>query len=352
MNKVYLTYDDVLLLPNYSEVSPSTTDTGTRLTKKIHLKIPLVASPMDTVCEKDMAYWLGKLGGYGIIHRNMTVSKQIEQLKWVLGKEIKAAAAVGVGPDFQGRVEALVKSGAEEICVDASHGHTRQVIAAVQLIKVQYPQVEIICGNTATYEGTKALFTAGAAAVRVGMGPGSICTTRIMSGMGVPQLSAVMDCVRAKKLFKNKFIIADGGIRTSGDIVKALAAGADSVMLGSLLAGADEAPGRKIRINRKWYKTYRGMGSIAAMKHGSAERYGQRKTAEKFVPEGVEGLVEYKEKLSELVYQLIGGLRAGMAYLGAKNLKELKQKAKFIRISPAGMSESRPHSILPLDKFF
>jgi len=350
MRKVYLTYDDVLLLPNYSEVTPSKTDTGTELTKKIHLKIPILASPMDTVCEKEMALAIGQLGGYGIIHRNLTISKQVQQLKWVLYKGVKAAAAVGVGPDFQDRVKALVKIGAKEICIDSAHGYTRQVISAVQLIKVQFPAVEIICGNTGTYEATKALFAAGADAVKVGMGPGSICTTRIMSGMGVPQLSAVMDCVKAKKIFKNKFIIADGGIRTSGDIVKALAAGADSVMLGSLLAGMDEAPGKKVRLGNKWYKVYRGMGSVAAMKHGSAERYGQVKTAKKLVPEGVEGLMEYSGKLAELVYQLIGGLRAGMAYLGAKNLRELRRKAKFIRITPAGTAESKPHSVLLLDR--
>jgi len=348
--KVYLTYDDVLLLPNYSGVTPSKTDTGTELTKKIHLEIPVTASPMDTICEKEMAYELGKLGGYGIIHRNMTISKQVQQLKWVLDKGVKASAAVGVGADFKDRVKALVKIGAKEICIDSAHGYTQQVISAVQLIKAQYPAVEIICGNTATLEGTKALFAAGADAVKVGMGPGSICSTRVMSGMGVPQLSAIQDCVRTKKLFKNKFIIADGGIRVSGDMVKALAAGADSVMLGSLLAGTDEAPGKKIKLRNKWYKVYRGMGSVAAMKHGSAERYGQVKTAKKLVPEGVEGLMEYSGKLAELVYQLIGGLRAGMAYLGAKNLKELKQKAKFIRITAAGMAESKPHSVLLLDR--
>ncbi|MEK7622348.1 MAG: IMP dehydrogenase [Patescibacteria group bacterium] len=348
--KTYLTYDDVLLLPQYSEVTPTRTDLVGKLTEKIKLKLPVAASPMDTVCEKEMAVALGKLGGYGIIHRNLSIGKQAGQLKYVLKKGIKAGAAVGVGADFSERVKALVKIGAEEICLDSAHGHTKHVIEAIKWIKANYPVIEIIAGNTATYEGAKALFKAGASAVKVGMGPGSICTTRIMSGMGVPQLTAVMEGVRAGKEFKNKMIIADGGIKTSGDIVKALAAGADCVMLGSLLAGTDEAPGKIVAIRGKKYKTYRGMGSVGAMKFGSAERYGQEKTAKKLVAEGVEGLVEYKGKLEEVIFQLMGGLRSGMAYLGAKNLQELRQKAKFIRISPAGLAESKPHSLVLLDR--
>ncbi|KKU87328.1 MAG: IMG dehydrogenase/GMP reductase family protein [Candidatus Beckwithbacteria bacterium GW2011_GWC2_47_9] len=336
MTKLYLTYDDVLLLPNYSEVTPSRTD--------LEDKIPIIASPMDTVCEKEMALALGKLGGYGIIHRNLPIVKQADQIAWVLKQKVNCGAAVGVGPDFEERVKALINAGAKEICVDSAHGHTKHVIEAIRRIKTFHPGVEIIAGNVATYEGAKDLFNAGADVVKVGMGPGSICTTRIMSGMGVPQLTAVIDCVRAAKKYKKK-IIADGGIKTSGDIVKALAAGADSVMLGSLLAGTDEAPGKLVTIKGKKFKTYRGMGSSAAMKLGSASRYGQEKAAKKFVSEGVEGLVEYQGKLAEVVFQLIGGLRSGMAYLGAKNLRELKQKAKFIQISPAAWAESKPHSL-------
>lgn len=348
--KTYLTYDDVLLLPQYSEVTPTQTNLVSNLTKKISLKIPVVASPMDTVCEKEMALELGKLGGYAIIHRNLSIGKQAEQLKQVLRQGVRAGAAVGVGADFSERVKALVKAGAEEICIDSAHGHTKHVIEAIEWINKNYPLIEVIAGNTATYEGTKALFKAGAAAVKVGMGPGSICTTRIMSGMGVPQLTAVMEGVRAGKEFKNKMIIADGGIKTSGDIVKALAAGANCVMLGSLLAGTDEVPGKMVVIKGKKYKIYRGMGSLGAMKFGSAERYGQEKTAKKFVPEGVEGLVECKGSLESVLFQLMGGLRSGMAYLGAKNLQELRQKAEFIRISPAGLAESKPHSIVMLDR--
>lgn len=341
--RLLLTYDDVLLLPRLSAVTPSQTDTAGRLTEKIILKIPVIASPMDTVCEKEMALAIGRLGGYGIIHRNMAISKQAEQLRSVLKQKVSCGVAVGVGADMKERVEILVKAGAKEICVDAAHGHTKHVGEATAWIKKKF-QVEVISGNVATREGAEWLFKQGADAVKVGMGPGSICTTRVMSGMGVPQLSAVVDCAKAAKKFK-KTIIADGGIKNSGDMVKALAAGAEAVMLGSLLAGCDEAPGRKVKIKNKLYKYYRGMGSAAAMKHGSAERYGQQKTAKKFIPEGVEGLVEYKGKLAEVVYQLVGGLRSGLAYLGAKNLKELRRRAEFIRITPAGWGESQPHSI-------
>lgn len=335
MIKTYLTYDDVLLLPQYSKVTPSRTDLAG--------KIPIIASPMDTVCEAKMAIALGRLGGYGIIHRNLSISREVSELKKVQKAGVACGVAVGVGPDMKERAKALVKAGAKEICVDSAHGHTKHVGEATAWLKNTF-KIEVISGNVATREGAEWLFKQGADAVKVGMGPGSICTTRIMSGMGVPQLSAIMDCVPAAKKF-NKRIIADGGIKTSGDMVKALAAGADAVMLGSLLAGCDEAPGKKIKIKNKWYKTYRGMGSAQAMQHGSAERYGQEKQAKKFVPEGVEGLVEYKGKLADFMFEFIGGLRSGMAYLGAKNLQELRQKAKFIQITPAGLSESKPHSI-------
>lgn len=343
----YLTYDDVLLLPNYSDVTPSHTDVSCHLTAKITLDIPLVASPMDTVCEAPLAIAIGKLGGYGIIHRNFSIADQVAEVQLVLKEGLKVGAAVGVGADMDDRVKALVKAGVPEICIDSAHGHTKHVIEAVKSIRVKY-KVEVIAGNVATYEGAKALFEAGAAAVKVGMGPGSICTTRVMSGMGVPQLSAVIECVRAAKEMGG-YIIADGGIKTSGDIVKALAAGANSVMLGSLLAGTDEAPGEMIEIEGKLFKSYRGMGSIAAMKKGSAARYGQKYHAGKtkqLVPEGVEGLVPHRGPLSDHIHQLIGGLRAGMGYLGARTLVELQEKAQFIKISRTAFVESQPHSIV------
>lgn len=344
----YITYDDVLLLPNYSEVVPQETDTSVVLTKELKLAVPIIAAPMDTVCESAMAIAIGKLGGYGIIHRNFSVEDQVAELKKVLKAGVLVGVAVGVGADFQERVAALVKAGVPEICIDSAHGYTKNVIEAVKFIKKKYPKVTVIAGNVATYEGAKTLFEAGASSVKVGMGPGAICTTRVMSGMGVPQLTAVVTCVQAAKELGGT-IIADGGIKCSGDIVKALAAGASAVMLGSLLAGTDEAPGEMIELQGKLFKSYRGMGSVAAMKKGSAARYGQKYVegkARKLVPEGVEGLVPHRGKLEDHIHQLIGGVRAGMGYLGAKTIVELQEKARFIRISPSGLQESRPHSIL------
>ncbi len=344
----YLTYDDVLLLPNYSDVTPSKTDVSSHLTTSIDLQIPIVASPMDTVCEERLALAIGKLGGYGIIHRNLPIADQAAQVERVIKQGVAVGAAVGVGSDFDERIAALAEVGVQEICLDASHGHTSHVIAATEKIKKKFPHIQVISGNVATYEGAKALFEAGADAVKVGMGPGSICTTRIMSGMGVPQLTAVIEGVRAAREC-GKHIIADGGVRTSGDIVKALAAGASSVMLGSLLAGTDEAPGDVIQVDGKKYKSYRGMGSVAAMKHGSASRYGQEFNhgeTKRLVPEGIEGLVSYRGHLADHLHQLIGGVRSGMAYLGAGTLTQLQEKARFIRITTAGVTESRPHSIM------
>lgn len=341
----YLTYDDVLLLPNYSEITPSKTDVSSYLTTEIPLKIPLVAAPMDTVCEEDMARVLGKIGAYGIIHRNLSIENQAKQVETLLDSGIEVGAAIGIGADFEDRIAALIKVGVKELCIDSAHGHTKHVIEATKTIKQTHPNIQVISGNVATYEGAKALFEAGADAVKVGMGPGSICTTRVISGMGVPQLTAVVEGVRAAEEFKRP-IIADGGIRTSGDIVKALAAGASSVMLGSLLAGTDEAPGKIVKKDGITYKPYRGMGSEAAMKHGSATRYGQNRDDKQLITEGVEGLVPSRGPVEEHVYQLIGGLRAGMAYLGAATIKELQMKATFIKITQASLTESHPHSLI------
>ncbi len=344
----YLTYDDVLLLPNYSEVRPSKTDLSTQLSSTIRLLTPIISSPMDTVTEYQMAKTLAQLGGLGIIHRNLSIEQQAAQVKKVIEEDLVVGAAIGVGDDFDERVKQLVSAGVRILCIDSSHGHTKHVVEATSDIKKRFPKVQLISGNVATYEGAKALFTAGADVVRVGMGPGSICTTRVMSGMGVPQLTAVLEGVRAAREFK-RHIIADGGIKTSGDIVKALAAGASTVMLGSLLAGTDEAPGDVIQVGGKMYKSYRGMGSVAAMKEGSAARYGQtwkKGQTKNLVPEGVEGLVPHRGGLEDHLHQMLGGLRSGLAYLGAHNVEELAEKAKFIRISRAGVHESSPHSIL------
>lgn len=344
----YLTYDDVLLLPNYSEVMPSEADVASQLTNEIMVRLPVIASPMDTVCESRMAITIGKLGGYGIIHRNFSITDQVAELQKVLAQGITCGVAVGVGDDFEPRVRALVEAGAKEICLDSAHGHSKNIIDATRFMKETYPDIQVISGNVATYEGAKALFEAGADAIKVGMGPGSICTTRVVSGMGVPQLSAVVETVRAAREC-GKHVIADGGIKTGGDIIKALAAGASTVMLGSMLAGTDEAPGDVIQVNGKLFKSYRGMGSVAAMKKGSAARYGQeweQGKTKKLVPEGVEGLVPHRGGLENHLYQLIGGVKSGMGYLGVRNLEELREKARFIRVSRAALTESHTHSIV------
>lgn len=344
----YLTYDDVLLLPNYSEILPGDTDVSAKLSANVRLDIPVVASPMDTVCESRMALEIARLGGVGFLHRNLPIEQQVEQLTQVLKQTAQVGAAVGVGSDMGERLSALAAAGLTLVAIDTAHGHTKNVIEAVAHIASKYPNIEIIAGNVATYEGAKALFEAGATTVKVGMGPGSICTTRVISGMGVPQLSAVVEGVRAAQECGGH-IIADGGIKTSGDIVKALAAGADTVMLGSLLAGTDEAPGDVIQLNDKLYKSYRGMGSIAAMKQGSAGRYGQKWESgrtKKLVPEGVEGLVPHRGDLESHIHRLVGGLRSGMGYLGAQNLTQLQEKAQFIKISRSAQVESNPHSIV------
>ncbi|MDR1677165.1 MAG: IMP dehydrogenase, partial [Deltaproteobacteria bacterium] len=243
--------------------------------------------------------------------------------------------------------EALVKSKVETLVVDSAHGHTKNILSIVKELRATFPEVEVIAGNVATAEGVRALIEAGASAVKVGVGPGSICTTRIIAGVGVPQMSAIFECAaEARRLGSS--IIADGGIKFSGDIVKALAGGASAVMLGSLLAGTEESPGDKILFQGRSYKTYRGMGSLEAMREGSADRYGQKSTenSSKLVPEGIVGRVPYRGLLSETIYQLLGGLRAGMGYLGAENLQALREKARFVRITSAGLKESHVHDVI------
>ena len=466
-----LTYDDVLLLPAYSEVLPRETDITTRLTRKISLNMPIVSAAMDTVSETEMAIALALEGGLGIIHKNMSAEEQAEQVRKVkrsqsglildpitlhvdstvgdankIMKEFKiggipvvdssekligiitnrdlrfqkdmirpiknimtkdnlitahagisleeaenilqehkieklpiiddkgkliglitykdilkkkdkpnackddygrlrCGAAVGVTPDINERVEMLKKAGVDVICIDTAHGHTRGVIEAAKKVKSGFPELELIVGNIATGDAAKELVKAGVDAVKVGVGPGSICTTRVIAGVGVPQLTAVNDVYNSIK-DSGVPIIADGGIRFSGDVVKALAAGADSVMVGSLLAGTEEAPGEIIIYEGRKFKSYRGMGSIEAMEEGSRDRYFQdmEDDIKKLVPEGISGRVAYKGLAAEVLYQLVGGLRAGMGYCGAKDLKVLKN-AKFVKITNAGLKESHPHDI-------
>lgn len=344
----YLTFDDVLLLPCYSEITPPEVHLETVLCPGLSLDIPLLSAPMDTVTESNMLIALGKLGGMGVIHRNLSIHEQARQLKDALDTGVKAAAAVGFGTDFEERVKTLAKLNPTAICIDSAHAHTKNILHATRFIKQHYPHITVITGNVATYEGAKALFEAGADVVKVGMGSGSICTTRVMSGVGVPQLSAIVDCARAAREC-NRTIIADGGIRNSGDVVKALAAGASAVMLGSMLAGTDEAVGDLLEIDGCLYKSYRGMGSVKSMIKGSATRYGQNYTSgetQKLVPEGVEGLLPSRGPLKDWVHQILGGIRSGCGYIGATGINDLWKKARFITITSASMAESHPHTIV------
>lgn len=355
------TFDDVLLLPRYSEIIPSQVDTTSRLTKKIRLKTPLLSAAMDRVTESAMAIALAKVGGIGIVHKNLSIAEQAEEVKKVkkvvLSSEEKTEAAtdedgkllcgagIGITKDLLERAEALLQCGSDVLVLDSAHGHSHNVLMALEKVKSAFPSAQVIVGNVATYEGARALMEKGADAVKVGMGPGSICTTRIISGMGVPQLTAILDCSKAAEEHSCP-IIADGGIRYSGDITKALAAGADTVMLGSLFASCFEAPGEVFEVEGRKFKSYRGMGSLGAMEqaHGSSDRYFQS-DQRKLVPEGVEGMVPLSGSVADLVFELMGGLRSGMGYLGVRTIEELKREAQFIEISSASLLESHPHEV-------
>ncbi len=465
-----LTFDDVLLLPQYSDLLPSSCDVSTLMTPRIKLRIPLLSSPMDTVTESRVAIAIAQLGGMGFIHRNLPIERQVaevaavkkfesgmvadpvtvhpdqpigdalavmqrygisglpvvlnERLVGILtnrdlrferrldrqvrevmttkvvsarpgisldqAKEIlqahrieklplvddydrlrglitvkdmdkatrhpysskdsmgrlRVGAAIGVGPERGERAAALCRAGVDALCIDTAHGHSRNVIDAVIATKSEFPQVDVIAGSIATAEGAKALIDAGADALRVGMGPGSICTTRMVAGVGVPQITAILDCVAVAEP-RGVPLIADGGIRFSGDITKALAAGASTVMIGSLFAGTEESPGETILYQGRTYKLYRGMGSLGAMTERMRDRYGQSDVAEnKLVPEGIEGRVPHRGGLATNIEQLVGGLQAGMGYVGAENLAALRHRAKFIRISDAGQRESHVHDVI------
>ncbi len=462
-----LTFDDVLLLPQASDLLPNQCDVSTLLTPRIRLRIPLVSSPMDTVTEHRTAIGIAQMGGIGFIHRNFSIEQQAAEVETVKkyetgmivdpitvhpeqkigdalavmerfrisglpvvadgrlvgiltnrdlrferrldkpvrdvmtskvitarpgidlehAKEIlqahrieklplvdeqnrlrglitvkdmdkairhphaskdnlgrlRVGAAVGVGPEREARVAALRAVGVDVICIDTAHGHTRNVLDAIAATKREFPDLEIVAGNIATADGAKALCDAGADALRVGMGPGSICTTRVVSGVGVPQITAIMDTVAVAEPRKIP-VIADGGVRFSGDITKALAAGATSVMIGSLFAGTEESPGETILYQGRTYKLYRGMGSIGAMNERTGDRYGQL-DAGKHVPEGIEGRVPHRGSLASNIEQLVGGLQSGMGYLGAADLLELRRRARFVKVSDAGMRESHVHDV-------
>jgi IMP dehydrogenase len=463
-----LTFDDVLLQPAHSQVIPAEADTTTRFTPKIELTIPVVSAAMDTVTESHMAIALAQQGGIGIIHRNMSIERQAEEvdrvkrsesgmivdpvtieperrisealelmrrfrisgvpvtnngklvgiltnrdlrfetrydlpISEVMTKEnlitvpvgttleeaqkilhqhrvekllvvddhytlkglitvkdiqkklkypnaakdlqgrLRVAAAIGATGDYLERAQELVRKKADVLAIDSAHGHSQRVMDALKMVKRTCPDIEVVAGNVASYEGARDLIALGAHGIKVGIGPGSICTTRVVSGAGVPQITAISECARAAREAGIP-LIADGGVKYSGDITKAIAAGADSVMIGSLLAGTDESPGETILYQGRTFKSYRGMGSLGAMP-GTSDRYAQTAN-EKLVPEGIEGRVPYKGPLADLVYQLVGGLRAGMGYCGCRNISDLQKKAKFLRVTVAGLRESHVHDVI------
>ena len=309
--KESLTFDDVLLLPQYSDVLPSETDVSLKLTTKLNLGVPFLSSAMDTVTESTMAIAIAKAGGIGIIHRNLNIKKQTKEIIKVKKKKLFVGAAVGTNKEDVDRTKSLIANGCDLIVIDTAHGHSKKVLKTLSKLKKIDNSIPFCVGNIATGEAAKRLYNSGAHIIKIGIGPGSICTTRMVAGIGVPQISAILDVKNALKNKKIK-IISDGGLKFSGDIAKALAAGADAIMMGSIFAGTDESPGKKFKFKGKFYKQYRGMGSIGAMSSGSANRYFQKnfKDKSKFVPEGVEGRVEYKGSVSKIIYQLKGGLRS------------------------------------------
>ena len=345
--KEALTFDDVTLAPKYSEILPAEVDTSIVLTKFLNLRIPLLSSAMDTVTESKMAIAIAKAGGLGIIHRNLNIKKQIQEIKKVKKLKLLVGAAVGAGPNEFKRAEAVLKENIDMIVVDTAHGHTKKVAEIIKFIKKKKNKKTALCaGNIATAEAAKYLHKLGVDVIKVGIGPGSICTTRLVAGIGVPQLSAILN-VKSGVKNQNIKIISDGGIKYSGDLAKAFAAGADAVMIGSLFAGTNETPGKLIKKNGKLFKSFRGMGSVGAMNKGSADRYFQSKQKDvlKYVPEGVEGLARYKGKVSNVIYKLIGGLKSSMGYLGSKKIKYLRKKPQFIKITKAGFYESMVHNV-------
>lgn len=358
-----LTFDDVLLIPAESHVLPNEVDLSTTLAPNLHLNIPLISAGMDTVTEGAMAIAMALQGGLGVIHKNMSIQAQAGEVANVKSvvvpksatkaavdkhNRLLCAAAVGVTSDTFQRTEALLKAGADAIVIDTAHGHSAGVLHKIKEFRKHFPNNTLIAGNVATGDATRALFDAGVDIVKVGIGPGSICTTRVVAGVGVPQITAIYDAATAAKEY-GKPIIADGGIKYSGDVVKALAAGGNAVMLGSMLSGTTEAPGEIFEDHGKKYKKYRGMGSVGAMAqaHGSSDRYfqGGVNEANKLVPEGIEARVEYKGDVSDVVFQIDGGLRSGMGYCGAPDIKTLIEKAQFVRITNAGLRESHPHDV-------
>ena len=341
-----LTFDDVTLIPQYSSILPAETITYTKLAHNLNLQIPLMSSAMDTVTESKMAIALSKSGGIGIIHRNLSIEKQVQEVKKVKKNNFLVGAAIGVNSKDIERADELSKAKVDMIIIDTAHGHTQKVLFMIKKIKKKLKKCVLCAGNIATGKAAKFLADSGVDIVKVGIGPGSICTTRLVTGIGVPQLSAVLQVKKALKNYKTR-IISDGGIKFSGDIAKAIAAGADAVMIGSLFSGTTESPGKIFKQKGKLFKNFRGMGSVGAMSIGSADRYYQKKfkNVSKYVPEGVEGIVKFKGPVNKIIYNLIGGLKSSMGYLGAKTIKDLQKKGEFVKITKAGFYESMVHNI-------
>ena len=344
--KEALTFDDVLLLPQYSSIVPSNTNLTLNISKSIRLKLPFISSAMDTVTESRMAIAMAKNGGMGIIHRNLEIQQQVNEIKKVKKYNLNVGAAIGTSKKELIRAKSLIDCGTSMLVIDTAHGHSKNVINILNKIKKFSTNISICVGNIATSEAAKILYDSGADILKVGIGPGSICTTRMVAGIGVPQITAILNVKKAMRK-KNIKIISDGGIKFSGDIIKAIAAGADAIMMGSIFAGTEESPGKKFKLKNKYYKLYRGMGSIGAMSSGSSERYFQKnyKDKSKFVPEGVESRVVYKGSVKNIIYQLQGGLRSSMGYIGAQKLSDIQKKSKFIKITKAGFYESMVHSV-------
>ena len=362
ITKEAYTFDDVLLVPAYSEVLPHKVKLQTLLTKNITLNIPLLSAAMDTVTESQMGIAMALEGGIGMIHKNMSIEAQVAEVEKVKHfqfdvqaspnacvnseGQLRIGAAIGISTDLAGRVKALYEAGVDIVTLDSAHGHSKGIIDALQKIKKDFNDLDVIAGNIVTAEAAQMLVDAGADAVKVGVGPGAICTTRVVAGVGVPQLTAVNDIFEQLKS-QQIGIIADGGITASGDIAKAIAVGAHCVMMGSMLAGTDEAPGEIIEMKGKKYKSYVGMGSMVAMERGSKDRYFQQgKENKKLVPEGIEAVVNYKGRAQHKIFQLIGGLRAGMGYCGAADIDTMRYDARLVKISSAGLKESHPHDVL------
>ncbi len=369
-----LTFDDILLLPGFSDFTRSDINLSTQFTKKISLKLPFVSAPMDTVTESKLAITLAEFGGIGIIHRNLSPEQQAKEVQKVKKKGLLVGAAIGASSGFEKRAEMLMKSNVDVIVIDSAHGYEKSVIETTRFLKKTYSYVQVIAGSIATFNGAQALIEAGADALRVGMGPGAICTTRIISGMGVPQVTAILETVRAASNAAGAGsgqavpVIADGGIKYSGEMIKALALGASTVMMGGFFASALESPGKVVELDRAHvphrfqsifnkpketytFKEYRGMGSVGAMQQGAkvkaeSEFHGKSYKDRVLIAEGVEGLVPVKGTVKELLDQAVGGIRSGMFYVGAKTIPELQEKTQFVRITQASLVESHPHDVL------